>query len=408
MIEIRKTFQALIPPLSADERAQLESNLVADGCREPLVVWCPNGEAPECGILLDGHNRHEICTRLVIHYEIVEAQGVESEDDARLWIIRNQLGRRNIEPIDRAALARIAEPLIAAKAKENQQGGRGGVLLSVNLPEAIETREAAAELAGMSGKQYDKAKQVLDDGAPELVEAVRRKEASLNAAADVATLPKEEQAEIVAKGEKEILEAAKRIRAEKAEKRREERIAHIVEISAGNRPLELAQKFPVIYCDPPWRYEHIETESRAIENQYPTMTLDEICALPVQNIAMDDCVLFLWATSPKLHEAMQVLTAWGFDYRTCAVWDKEIIGMGYYFRQQHELLLVATKGSPITPAPSDRPASVIRSRREGHSKKPEVFYELLEQMYGQLPKVEMFCRSARAGWAVWGNQSEAA
>ena len=164
----------------------------------------------------------------------------------------------------------------------------------------------------------------------------------------------------------------------------------------------------MIYCDPPWRYEHIETESRAIENQYPTMALDEICALPVSEIALDDCVLFMWTTSPKLAEAFDVLRAWGFDYRTCAVWDKEVIGMGYYFRQQHELLLVATKGSPITPLPSNRPASVIRSRREEHSKKPALFYELIEQMYGELPRVELFCRSPREGWAVWGNQSQEA
>jgi N6-adenosine-specific RNA methylase IME4 len=253
-----------------------------------------------------------------------------------------------------------------------------------------------------------RAKVVIDGGAPELLQAVQAGRVSVSAAADVAELPKAEQVEIVARGESEILAAAKEIRAKKAEGRRAERVAKIVEISAGDRPLDMAAKFPVIYCDPPWRYEYIETESRAIENQYPTMELDAICALPVGEIATDDCVLFMWATSPKLGEAFKVLDAWGFDYRTCAVWDKEVIGMGYYFRQQHELLLVATKGSPVTPLPANRPSSVVRSRREAHSKKPEAFYELIEQMYGDLPRVELFCRSPRPGWAVWGNQAEAA
>lgn len=100
------------------------------------------------------------------------------------------------------------------------------------------------------------------------------------------------------------------------------------------------RKFNLIYADPPWKYRYSRSKSRRIENHYDTMTLQNIKDLPVQQIIADDCVLFLWATAPKLLEALEVLQAWGFGYRTCAVWDKEIIGMGYYFRGQHELLLV--------------------------------------------------------------------
>lgn len=173
-------------------------------------------------------------------------------------------------------------------------------------------------------------------------------------------------------------------------------------------PLDGMPRYPVLYCDPPWRYEHVETESRAIENQYPTMALDEICALPVGGIAHDDSILFLWATSPKLHEAMRVLDSWGFVYRTCAVWDKELIGMGYYFRQQHELLLVATRGALPTPQPADRPSSVIRERRGKHSAKPDVVYDVIERMYPELRKVELFARRPRDGWASWGSEVAAA
>lgn len=116
-------------------------------------------------------------------------------------------------------------------------------------------------------------------------------------------------------------------------------------------------------ADPPWRYEHPISDSRNIENKYPTMALADICALPVTERALPDCVLLPWAPSSKLAEAIEVLSAWGFSYRTCAVWDKEVIGPGYFFRQQHELLLLAARGSPSAPAPSDRVASVIRSRR---------------------------------------------
>ena len=163
--------------------------------------------------------------------------------------------------------------------------------------------------------------------------------------------------------------------------------------------------FDLIYADPPWRYEHNKTESRDIENQYPTMELGKICALPIQEIAAPDCVLFLWATSPKLAESIQVIEAWGFVYRTCAVWDKEVIGMGYYFRQQHELLLVATKGSPGTPSPEHRASSVIRARRSLHSKKPEQVRDLIERMYPEARRVELFARQSEPSWMAWGNQA---
>lgn len=176
-----------------------------------------------------------------------------------------------------------------------------------------------------------------------------------------------------------------------------------------SRPLPEG-KYRLIYADPPWRYEHIETESRAIENQYPTMSLEEICGLSVP--AADDCVLFLWATSPKLAESMEVIKAWGFDYRTCAIWDKEKIGMGYYFRQQHELLLVAARGSLPVPEPSARVSSVIRIKRPGiHSRKPTQVIELLESMYptfGKDDRIELFTREPRVGWTAWGNEPEAA
>ncbi len=180
-----------------------------------------------------------------------------------------------------------------------------------------------------------------------------------------------------------------------------------VEEKRQAEPQELPDnQFPVIYADPPWRYEHSISTSRDIENQYPTMTLEEICLLPVQDIATVDSVLFLWATSPKLSEAMKVMHDWGFKYITCAVWDKEVIGMGYYFRQQHELLLVGKHGSPPTPLPENRPSSVLKHRREKHSKKPDLVYDLIDAMYPAAQKVELFGRTKknRAMWTVWGNE----
>jgi N6-adenosine-specific RNA methylase IME4 len=168
--------------------------------------------------------------------------------------------------------------------------------------------------------------------------------------------------------------------------------------------------FGVIYADPPWAYDFAQSDARAIEedhfaaidceDKYPAMDLEDICALPVP--AEEHAVLFLWATSPKLPDAMTVLDAWAFTYRTCMVWVKDQIGMGYYARQQHELLLIAVKGHPPLPEEADRPASVISAPRGRHSEKPMLVYETIERMYPHFAKLELFARQPRPGWTVWG------
>jgi N6-adenosine-specific RNA methylase IME4 len=201
-------------------------------------------------------------------------------------------------------------------------------------------------------------------------------------------------------------ETVKEIRQGRREELREQRVDKINDIAKGNEALGTDKRYPVIYADPPWCYEHSKTVSREIENQYPTMPLAEICALDVSEIATPDGVLFLWATSPKLAEAIQVLEAWGFVYRTCLVWDKERIGMGYYARQQHELLLIGTRGELPVPEPANRPASVIRIARDNeHSTKPDHFHALIERMYPEYDRIELFARHQREGWAAWGNES---
>ena len=157
----------------------------------------------------------------------------------------------------------------------------------------------------------------------------------------------------------------------------------------------------VLLADPPWRYEANSTlPAYFIENYYPTLTLEEICALEVP--AADDAVLFLWATAPKLADALRVMAAWGFEYRTNAVWVKERIGMGYYFRGRHELLLVGRRGDMPVPKDTCRADSVIEAPRRRHSEKPAVVYELLELMYPSAARLELFARAPRPGWDRWG------
>jgi N6-adenosine-specific RNA methylase IME4 len=136
------------------------------------------------------------------------------------------------------------------------------------------------------------------------------------------------------------------------------------------------------------------------------MTVEEIVALPVPDIATDDAVLFLWATSAQLPIALQVVEAWGFEYKTNMVWVKDRTGLGFYCRNQHELLLIATRGEIPVPLPKNRPASVVHSPRGKHSEKPVCFYKIIEDMYPDLPKIELFARKKYPGRDVWGQSSD--
>ncbi|MDQ5907481.1 MAG: hypothetical protein QG590_1966 [Pseudomonadota bacterium] len=377
------SLAGLFPLMHGREFDELVADIRANGLREPITILD--------GMILDGRNRWRACEAA----GVIPTFAVYDGDDPLAWVISLNLHRRHLDESQRG--------IVAAKIANLSDGQRAD--RSANLPTSPVTQADAAALLNVSERTVRSARRVVESGAPELLEAVESGQVSVSAAADVAELPKAEQAEIVARGEREILEAARKIRSEKAEVRREERIQKLVEMADPAPDLQTAQRYPVIYADPPWRYDYSESTSRDIENHYPTMELDAICALPVSDLATDDAVLFLWATSPKLADAMRVVGSWGFTYRTCAVWHKPQIGMGYYFRQQHELLLVATRGSIPAPAPADRPGSVITASRGAHSEKPAEFAELIERMYPALPKIELFCRSPRSGWAVWGNQA---
>lgn len=164
-------------------------------------------------------------------------------------------------------------------------------------------------------------------------------------------------------------------------------------------------KFSIILADPPWRMEFpFDDTGRSVEDHYHTMSLEGICRLgdDIKERATDDAVLFLWSTMPKLDWAIKVIDAWGFQYRTGAVWVKDKIGLGYYLREQHELLLIARRGKYPMPDKSSMPSSVIDARRGRHSDKPEVAYELIEMMFPDGNKIELFARRKRNGWTSWG------
>ena len=174
------------------------------------------------------------------------------------------------------------------------------------------------------------------------------------------------------------------------------------------------KKYGIIYADPPWHYRVYSKKGagRSAESHYPTMTIEEIQALPVSELADKDCALFMWITFPLLKESLSVLSAWGFKFKTIAfVWIKQnrksdslFWGMGYWTRANAEFCVLATKGKPKRMAKNVH--QVIISHIEEHSKKPDEARRRIVRLMGDLPRIELFARQKSAGWDVWGNEVE--
>jgi N6-adenosine-specific RNA methylase IME4 len=159
--------------------------------------------------------------------------------------------------------------------------------------------------------------------------------------------------------------------------------------------------YNVIYADPPWQYD-VNFLLASPDSHYSTMKTEEICKMEIPSA--DDALLFLWATNPLLKDALRVMESWGFSYKTNIVWVKDRIGLGFYVRGQHELLLIGTKGQISPPEESSRVSSVLVSPSNGHSVKPEAVYHIIEQMYPNAKYLELFARQRRQGWEAWGNE----
>ena len=172
-------------------------------------------------------------------------------------------------------------------------------------------------------------------------------------------------------------------------------------------------KYNVIYADPAWEYDRTIGQGVAIE-QYELMPLEKIKDLKVNDLAAEDCLLFLWATFPKLIEALEVIKAWGFEYKTVAfTWvktnknnDKPFFGIGSYFKSNAEVCLLATKGEPHKFVKDNSISSIIMSPLREHSRKPDEAREMIDRLVGDIPKIELFSRKKYVNWDNWGNQTE--
>jgi N6-adenosine-specific RNA methylase IME4 len=164
--------------------------------------------------------------------------------------------------------------------------------------------------------------------------------------------------------------------------------------------IDQGQRFHTVYADPPWRYDNRATRGAA-GNHYDTMSLSEICDLPVRNIADDAALLWLWTTNGFLIDAFRVIESWGFEYRSNMVWVKPQMGLGNYVRVSHEFLLIANRGGLRPDGSGQR--SWIQAPRTKHSEKPHIFRDMIQRI-SPGPRIELFARQARPDWTAFGNQ----
>ena len=171
------------------------------------------------------------------------------------------------------------------------------------------------------------------------------------------------------------------------------------------------KKYQIIYADPPWSYRDKGLRgNRGAGCKYPTQSLDWLKQLPVTEITDENCVLFLWVTMPQLPICFELISHWGFEYKTVAfTWVKRnkkvgswFWGMGNWTRSNAELCLLATKGKPRRIAANVH--SVVDTAIEGHSKKPDEVRRRIVRLIGDVPRIELFAREITEEWDVWGNE----
>jgi len=353
-------FSCRLPALSPVEFAQLEQNILADGCRDPLVAWC--------GVLLDGHNRFAICQTHGLPYKV---ESIDRPDRAAAlaWIDMNALGTRNLRPDQiTVILGRRYNALKKPRGGDRRSKWQNATLIG-------DTADTIAESAGVDPSTVKRAAKTLDSL------TLDEQQAIMQGAATITKL-KREKAEA------------------KKESRRKENAA---KVAATPDPVAAQARFATIVIDPPW-YKGDEGDCDQMGRQQPTyatMPIGDIAALGVADLADTDCHLYLWITNRSLPKGFALLDGWGFRYITCITWVKPHFGLGNYFRGQTEHVLFGVRGSQGLKRKDAGTVFSAARGPNGHSSKPPEFLEFVESC-SPGPYLEMFARSSRPGWTAWG------
>lgn len=388
-------YSKLIPELTKEEYGQLEENIKKFGCLSPIII-------NKHDTILDGHNRYKICTDNKIKFS-VEVLELFSEDDETKFIYHHQLGRRNLTDEQRK--------MILGKLYNAQKQDHGGDRKSIaqnepliplisstakNISEEQKVSEATVKRAGKFVDDIESINKI--DNKFESLLLNKNIKATANEVTQLAAevkIDKHQAKKIIDK----VIKDGKSISAARRE---------VVNSSLEIKKLKPTdKKYQVIYADPPWVYDStLPHKYGDVQKHYQNMSIEDICNMPVNKISDKDCVLFIWVTSPKLPLVFDVIKAWGFEYKTSFVWDKIKHNVGYYNSVRHEFLLIAGKGksTPTMDKKILHDSVISIERSDIHSKKPEEFRKLIEELYPNTQKIELFSRKVVKGWDNFGNQ----
>lgn len=430
-------YADMFPMIPEPEREALRLDIERNGLTDEVVLLD--------GLILDGRNRYRELKVLgwhtQPHYYVTWPELVAQKalkDDPFAFAVGRNLHRRHLTEGQRA--------MAAARVATMRQGERNDIKPAGFDPEpSANVRKVsqgqAAEMFKVSERLVTSANVVIKAGIAPLVDLVDSGLVAPSVAEQIARMPEADQQRALAENKPDALKnVAKRFD-------RERRAAELAQRQA-DLPIE---KYGVIYADPEWDFvtRSVNGMDRSAANHYPVSPLEEIMARRVGDIAADDCVLFMWATVPMLIEAFMVAEAWGFmllgrdpvtghlsidkrksRYVSNWEWVKTTIGNGYWGRNNHETLLIFTKGNPVAPAPGTQPRSAmhfpevsggpvadriksplltdgagITLQPGEHSAKPWQFRDWIDKLFPTAKKIELNAREAAPGWDVWGNEA---
>lgn len=373
-LRINPELFALVPEPTKEDFAALKKSIQDNGQHKPITVWKEQFSGNV--FIVDGHSRNEACKQLGIEPNI-EYKEFENWLEAKKYAIHVNSNRRHLIQLQKVALALQEIEIEKELAKKRQkstlpkEGQKGFQKLTPNGMYTGNTCDIVSEKTGISPRTVARLKRILDDGSEELKRDV-------------------------ASGKKSTASAERLIKLEKTH----------------TNPIPLPEgKYKIVLCDVPYKYDY---EAEGAPN-YPTLSEEQIACLkdkqgrPITDVFAADTVIFFWAPPPKLEEALRIIKAWGFSYKTAIVWSKEKEGIsqqgtGHYIVATCELILVATKGQPGVPQPKNRPLGILRALRTNHSQKPDILRHWIEKMYPNEKYLELFARETIKGWTGWGDQ----
>lgn len=391
-MRLEPEFRALMPRLTKDEYSKLEQSIIVEGCRDALVVWDD--------ILIDGYNRHKICTKHDIPFQITEINHFESREAVISWIIDNQLGRRNLTIEQKHYLIgkkykeqkqAIGRP--KGKSSKNELNGKASEQLSQQYKVSVGTVVNAEKFA-------DAVDIISENIGDEVRDEILARELDVTFK-DIQILAKQSvdmQKIAIAemrngKSMGEAIQTFKQLQRDLEIDALKSKIHDGIDLPRG--------VFEVVVIDPPWPYgTQYDPDTRRAASPYPEMTLEQIRDEPYPFAA--DCICWLWTTHKFMHDAFHLIEAWKFRDVAIVTWVKDSIGLGSWLRSQSEFCIMAVKGKPVVDL-SNQSTVVITAPVTIHSEKPDVFYEMVDSLcIGR--KLDYYNRKQRNGWAEYGTK----